>query len=166
MKTVYIAGPMRGIPEYNFSAFHRAASLGRSLGYRVFSPAEMDEEDGVAVAERPTGAEVSVELARQVMLKDAKIICEQCDAVALLPGWGKSRGARFEVAIAQSIGLEVLNALSFTPLKAVLVGYEDTPALAGSCEDGSCGLPPLHHNSILTEMDALIQIGTKIANEK
>lgn len=122
--TVYIAGPMRGYVNYNFDAFHSAAKLGRSLGWRVISPAEMDLEDKVGEYERPHGGELSQDIMRELTLKDVTQIAEKCDAIALLPGWENSRGAKLEVAVALSIGLTILNALSFEPLNAQIKGYE------------------------------------------
>jgi hypothetical protein len=42
---VYIAGPMRGIPEFNFPAFD-AAARGRAMGLEIISPAELDRAHG------------------------------------------------------------------------------------------------------------------------
>jgi len=43
----YLAGPMRGIPEYNFPAFFAAATSIRDRGIEVWSPAENDvHQDG------------------------------------------------------------------------------------------------------------------------
>ncbi len=44
MKKVYLAGPMRGLPLFNFPAFADAAAKLRAQGYDVFSPAERDEQ--------------------------------------------------------------------------------------------------------------------------
>jgi hypothetical protein len=41
---VYVAGPMRGIPEFNFPAFNAAAAKLRAAGHHVFNPAERDNE--------------------------------------------------------------------------------------------------------------------------
>lgn len=41
-QTAYLAGPMRGIPEYNFPAFYAAAAALRAHGLNVWSPAEND----------------------------------------------------------------------------------------------------------------------------
>jgi hypothetical protein len=47
MKSIYIAGPMTGYPNFNFQAFHDAAAKWKALGWKVWNPAEKDEEDGV-----------------------------------------------------------------------------------------------------------------------
>lgn len=42
---VYIAGPMTGLPEYNFPAFHAAAKAWRDAGWEVLNPAEAFDGD-------------------------------------------------------------------------------------------------------------------------
>lgn len=114
VKKVYLAGPMRGYPQFNFPAFHAAASLLRAQGYEVFSPAERDE--GIYGAGFATGNTLgSEELAtkthsfniREAMFADLEYICKEADAVFLLPGWEKSKGANAEKATAEAIGIEV-----------------------------------------------------------
>jgi hypothetical protein len=39
---IYISGPMTGYPDLNFPAFHLAASVLRSEGFTVISPAEIE----------------------------------------------------------------------------------------------------------------------------
>lgn len=41
---IYIAGPMRGYPEFNFPAFNEATAKLRAEGHDVFNPAERDIE--------------------------------------------------------------------------------------------------------------------------
>jgi hypothetical protein len=112
---IYIAGPMRNFPEFNFPAFHKAAAQLRAEGHEVFSPAEKDQERlGVDISkDNPTGCE---ELAakqhgfdlRVALGEDLEWICKHADAVALLPGWGNSKGAAAERATAIALGLEII----------------------------------------------------------
>ena len=96
---VYLAGPMRGIPEFNFPAFHAAAAMLRLAGHEVFNPAEHDEQLSAQ------GIEITV---RRVLKDDLSWICENAEMIALLPGWKKSLGATAEHATALAIGLEIL----------------------------------------------------------
>src|SRR6266404_3170386 len=107
MKKIYLAGPMRGIAEFNFPAFFKAAETLRQLGNEVFNPAERDnKKHGVNIGEgNPTG---SIEQAaaqhgfslREALAADVVWICTNADTIALLPGWEKSLGAQAELAIA------------------------------------------------------------------
>ena len=44
--TIYIAGPMRGIEDFNFPAFDRQEELLEKQGWRVINPAELDRQNG------------------------------------------------------------------------------------------------------------------------
>ena len=103
IKRVYLAGPMRGIPEFNFPAFRHAAKMLRDEGYEVFSPAEKGEE---VLLEGNPGLQESLDFRRKVFLLDTEYICRHADAVFLLDGWEKSSGARAEKALAEAIGLQ------------------------------------------------------------
>lgn len=102
---VYLAGPMRGIPEFNFPAFHDWATYLRARGYEVFSPAEKGCE--IEVTNDPD-LQNSLAFRRKVFLLDTTYICEHADIIALMPGWERSSGARAEYALAKAIGLEIL----------------------------------------------------------
>jgi len=56
---VYLAGPMSGIPQFNFPEFYRVTKLLRERHrLEVFSPAELDAQHGVdgrQVANAQTG---------------------------------------------------------------------------------------------------------------
>lgn len=82
---LYLAGPMTGLPELNFPAFHAQAARLRGLGYEVVNPAEIS---------KGAHAEWAVCLRADI----AQLIT--CDGIALLPGWQQSRGARLEHHIA------------------------------------------------------------------
>lgn len=112
---VYLAGPMSGIPEFNYPAFHRVAANLRAFGYHVFNPAERDIEvhgtdiscgnlsGSVAQAEADHGF-----CRRRALRDDTAWICEHADAIALLPGWEQSSGARAEKALAEALGLHIM----------------------------------------------------------
>ncbi len=110
---IYIAGPMRNIKDFNFPAFHEAAEKLRAEGRKVFSPAERDlEVYGEEACKSDTGnIEEAIEHGfslREAMCDDLTYICMVADAVALLPGWGNSEGAKVEAALAQYLGLQVI----------------------------------------------------------
>ena len=103
MTKLYLAGPMRGLPEFNFPAFHAAAAELRAAGYEVFSPAEKGLE------KHAEANQDSLKFRRAVFKLDTAWICEHADGVALLPDWLKSKGAIAEDALARAIGLPSLN---------------------------------------------------------
>jgi hypothetical protein len=111
---IYVAGPMRGYPEFNFPAFRAAAKLLREQGYTVFSPAERDEEvHGEEFASNfPTG---SLEDAtnqgfslRRALYDDLAFITREADAIYMLKGWEKSAGAQAEWATARALDLDII----------------------------------------------------------
>jgi hypothetical protein len=100
---VYIAGPMTGFPEWNFPAFDAAAEALAAAGHEPVNPADMDREIGFD----PAAVEVSDCFLRDALRRDLSAICD-CDAIAMLPGWEHSGGARIEWALATHLGLEVM----------------------------------------------------------
>ena len=89
---LYIAGGMTGLPELNFPAFHAEAARLRTLGFDVVSPAEINTDPNAAWA--------------KCMRDDIKELVT-CDAIVLLPGWEKSRGANLEFHIAERLEMAV-----------------------------------------------------------
>jgi hypothetical protein len=93
---VYIAGPMSGLPEHNFPAFHQAAERWRAAGYEVVNPAEHDAECGT---EMPWDF---------YLRRDLKLLTD-CAGIVLLVGWWSSRGAILENHVARALGLTVFH---------------------------------------------------------
>lgn len=109
-KVFYVAGPMRGHPEFNHPAFHAAAAKLRDKGHEVFNPAERDFIVGLDV----TGlAGLESELVdrgfsiREAMAADCLFLCKQATHVYLLPGWSTSKGAIAERFLAVALGLTI-----------------------------------------------------------
>lgn len=112
---IYLAGPMSGISEFNYPAFHAAAAKLRADGHEVFSPAEHDiEVHGVDISKgNDNGCDKQAARdhgfdRRKALKADLEFICLHADAIAMLPGWEKSRGAKAERATAIALGLEVI----------------------------------------------------------
>lgn len=92
---VYLSGPMTGLPDYNYPAFNAAAAKLRALGFDVDNPAE-----------HHGGAQ---DLDRAVYMRSDIESLLKVHAVALLPGWGNSKGATLEVNIARELGLRIFD---------------------------------------------------------
>lgn len=107
---------MRGIPFFNFPAFHAATADLRSEGHFVFNPAERDiAHHGVDISKGNSAGCEKVAAAvhgfnlRETLKDDLEFICLHADAIALLPGWENSKGARSELHTALALGLEVIH---------------------------------------------------------
>ena len=112
-KSIYIAGPMRGIEYYNFPAFDKARNELTKQGHLVISPADIDRNsDGLALGEyypEPEGGwgETTGDF-KDIVRRDTAAIIENCFALYMLPGWEDSKGACAEHAIACWLGLEII----------------------------------------------------------
>jgi hypothetical protein len=100
---LYLAGPMTGLPDYNFPAFDAAAALLEAEGHIVLNPAQMDRDVGF---DSGTGG-VSNAFLRDAFKRDLSAVCD-CDAIAMLPGWEQSGGARVEWMLASHLGLKII----------------------------------------------------------
>src|SRR5688572_8797896 len=85
---IYLAGPMRGFPQWDFPAFDKYAEEWRARGWRVISPAEEDRAAGFD--EHGDDHQVTQEFIRERYTKDIQIILHEATHVALIPGWENS----------------------------------------------------------------------------
>lgn len=90
MSRVYIAGPMTGLPEFNYPAFHAADKALTAAGHETLNPANNPECDSWLGYMRAGLTQLA-----------------QADGVAYLPGWQSSRGALIEVDLAGQLGFDV-----------------------------------------------------------
>ena len=88
---VYIAGPMSGLPEYNYLAFYAGEEVLRRQGLNPQNPARNPEQK-----------------TWQAYMRQAITLMLQCEAVYFLPGWGTSSGALIEHDLAHTCGLGIV----------------------------------------------------------
>lgn len=119
---LYSSGPMSRVDEFNYPAFHSAAADLRAAGYTVYSPAE--DADGNPIDRTGlTGFEKAEDIGfdlRAAFADYARHITTDADAIAVLPGWETSPGARGEVALGLGLGLPVIDALTGEFIKPVI----------------------------------------------
>jgi len=129
--TVYLAGPMRGIPDYNKPAFRKAATFLRGRGYAVVNPHDLDEDS-------PEYDFTSC------MKRDLPILIQECDEIAVLPGWRNSEGARLEAHIGHALGKPVFDAttLAAEPVESILA---EADRLVHLDRERQYGHPAVHH---------------------
>lgn len=103
MAKIYIAGPMSGLPEFNFPAFFNAEYILKRKGWTVFNPASKEQEKELDAEAFETGDNVKAIAAgfnfRECYLWDVARVIE-ADAIYMLSGWEASPGARGEHAVA------------------------------------------------------------------
>lgn len=125
-KTLYVAGPMSNLPQFNFPLFEAVSVALREDGYTIVSPHECDsEETRVAAWASPDGKytdTVGNETWGDCLARDVKMLADgvrsnvrdednaagetvevveylKIDGIAFLPNWEKSRGARLEAFV-------------------------------------------------------------------
>lgn len=88
---IYIAGPMTGLPDWNFEAFNDAAEELISQGLKVINPAANNDTT----------------LPYETYMRKAIEALLTCDTILMLSGWEKSNGARMEHMIAVNLGFTI-----------------------------------------------------------
>lgn len=90
---LYIAGPMTGLPEFNYPAFFAAAEALQAAGHEPINPA------------RDEGRE-DCKTWLDFMRASLRDIAD-ADGIAYLPGWSDSTGATIEVGLARDLQMPV-----------------------------------------------------------
>lgn len=105
-KRVYIAGPMSGMPEFNFPAFFAAQRRLEAQGWIVNNPAEKDQEKDLDPEAVKFGdAKLAVAKGfdfREAFLWDVTKVVEG-DAIYMLLDWEQSGGAFAEHGVARAM---------------------------------------------------------------
>ena len=89
---VYLSGKMRGLPEFNYPMFNLYAA---KLRLQVTSPAELDNAEDLKWVD--------------CMKRDIRLLLD-LDAIAMIPGWENSLGAKLELLISFFMGLDIMKA--------------------------------------------------------
>ena len=96
-RTIYLSGPMTGIPDFNRAAFNATAERLRLAGHKVFNPGE----------EEPPGSQhwsrMEWIIYDLLVMKDGNF-----DTLAQLPGWTGAHGACIEFHAAGMLGMEIM----------------------------------------------------------
>lgn len=98
MTTLYIAGPMYGLPEKNYPAFRAAEALLTERGYGVATPLSADAF--VLKGDPEPTREWWQATTLRIMLSGST-------GLAMLPNWWNSKGAWLEVQVARDLGWPV-----------------------------------------------------------
>lgn len=107
---LYLSGPMSGIEDYNLPAFYAAAEDLRSRGWKVISPAELEDPADYAGGVTP-------EQYRQFLMRDLRLIAEDgVTDIVVLDGWEESGGATAEVALGRALKLPILRYPNMVPI--------------------------------------------------
>lgn len=105
---VYVAGPMRHNPHFNFPEFDRVRDRLSEHGWDVVSPADLDRAFGFDAMTLPEDTDWSklpdgMDMF-DIMARDLDAL-ETCDAIYMMRGWEKSDGANKEYERATKWGL-------------------------------------------------------------
>ena len=114
---IYIAGPMTGLPDHNIPAFEAAAKKLRDEGHFVINPVKLATTFGklydiaasfaTMYGDYRIGGNISPRLAQSIIDADLAAV-RSCNAIFLLKGWERSRGAKKELAEAITHGLTIM----------------------------------------------------------
>lgn len=97
---VYLAGPMSGLPELNADGFRKAARYAKDQGWTVYNPHDTkpSHPGEACVTQAVTDLITHRGLSHTYTCWLAASMAEipRCDALLMLPGWERSRGALIE----------------------------------------------------------------------
>jgi hypothetical protein len=110
---IYLFGPMRGLPDWNFPAFDAARERLEKLGHEVFCPASLFRA-------MPYVREESQDRRHLVHVISQDLLCIQAaDGLAGLPGWEDSAGSTVEVSMALFLNLPIFCAVKLHELEII-----------------------------------------------
>jgi hypothetical protein len=171
---IYIAGPMKGIPLFNFPAFDEARDYINThwKPHKAVSPADIDRDHGFDPEHLPADYDWSVippsaGTREEIMSRDINAVLK-CNGIFMLPGWEHSAGAKAELHLARWAGKEIYSHKDATsPKSAKFTDLVDPPQAAlksaqptewkdtNPKDSVGCTKPPLH----CIPMPVLFEVG-------
>jgi hypothetical protein len=112
LTSIYIAGPMKGIPLFNFPAFDKARDeINKWSECVAVSPADIDRAYGFDPSFLPDDYDwnlipPSAGTRDEIIKRDIDALIS-CDEIYMLPGWKTSSGAKAELHLARWSGKTV-----------------------------------------------------------
>ena len=112
---LYLAGPMRGIPYYNYPEFERIKGLLTLMNVDVVSPVDLDRDHGFDAMKLPEGWTVDdVDWHRMpegleigaVLARNVKAI-GTTDGIVVMDGWRRSGGSLMEMMAVRAMRLKL-----------------------------------------------------------
>ena len=94
-QTVYLSGPMTGLPDYNRAAFNLRAEAFRAAGYSVKNPADISVTHGT-------------DKAYEFYFKRALRMMLDADVVYVFGDTTQSRGVEMELQVAKMAGMQIV----------------------------------------------------------
>ncbi len=97
--SLYIAGPMAGVEDFNYPLFYEVEEKLNAIGIETINPAELDRLDKTVPTTTVTP------LLRAGFLKRDFHHLTTMEGIVLLEGWQDSTGANAELMVAQISGM-------------------------------------------------------------
>lgn len=94
-QTVYLSGPMTGLPDYNRAAFNLRAEAFQALGYSVNNPADISVTHGT-------------DKAYGFYFKRALRLMLESDVVYVFGDTSNSAGVQMELKVAEMAGMPIV----------------------------------------------------------
>lgn len=101
IKTIYLSGPMTGLPNMNKNEFDAYVNKYSQLGFKVISPAN--------------SIDYTVSYETHIRHDVRTLLEDNIDAIYLLPNWQKSEGSQLEVHLAKMFKIPIFDAETGEP---------------------------------------------------
>lgn len=117
---IYIAGPMTGVPEFNWQAFEEAEQRLAAAGWTPVNPHRLHFTSKAELLQRHD------ELTHSEYMRADVAALARCDGVLALDGWDKSKGATMELKLALELGIPTyrFNGAGMEPLELAGVKFD------------------------------------------